>query len=117
MHPMFGRRHAGDPSRGYEAGPLARVLLLGVALVVLAWLGMSLHDARLVERANDLASRPHASTRAREDALAGLGRATLLDPAPADRLTAAGILEIRLGRLERARRTFERVVATEPDTV
>ena len=71
----------------------------------------------IFQRANDVASQPHSAARTREAALAGLRRAKLLNAAPADRLTAAGILEIRLGRYDEARRTFERVVAIEPDTV
>jgi tetratricopeptide (TPR) repeat protein len=114
---MSNRRHAGDPRATLAHAWLARTLLMAIALAALAWLAMGLHDARRLESARVAANRPDASRHTRDRALAGIRRAGLLDPAPADRLTAAGILQIELGRRDQARRTFERLVAIEPDTV
>jgi predicted Zn-dependent protease len=92
-----------------------RAALLIVAVLALAWLGVSYRNARLFHNGEVVLSDPHASHARIEAALADVRRATTLDPRRTKSLSFAAALEIRAGRFDAARRLFEEVVRREPD--
>jgi hypothetical protein len=94
----------------------ARVTLLAVAILALAWLGVLWRDHRIVEaEAGELIFNEDLSAREFERGARRLDDARLLNPDPTWRLNR-GLALIRRDR-RRAIRELERVVASEPDNV
>ncbi len=84
-----------------------------VAVLVLAWLGLSLRDVRLEERGGEAAGRLSVPGNA-ERAEADFRGARLLNPDSGPDLARAVVL-LQLGRPERAVALVEDVVRREPE--
>ena len=91
----------------------ARVAAAVVAVLVLAWLGLSLRNVRLEERGGAAAGRlaaPGNAVRAQED----FRRVRLLNPDPQPDVARAVVL-LQTGRPARAIALLEVVLRREPD--
>jgi predicted Zn-dependent protease len=93
-----------------------RALVLVVAVLAVAWLGVSYGNARQIRRAQIVAADPHATPAAIESALRDARSAHTLDPSRTESLSYAAALEIRAGRLDAARKLYEQIVRREPDS-
>jgi hypothetical protein len=95
---------------------VARLTLLAVAILTLAWLGVLWRDHRIVEReAGELIFNEDLSASEFQRGARRIEDARLLNPDPTWRLQR-GLALIRRDR-PRAIRELERVVASEPDNV
>ena len=94
----------------------ARVVVVVVALLAIAWLGVSYGNARSIRHAQVAAADPHASPSEIESALRDVRSAHTLDPSQTEALSYVAALEIRAGRLDEAARVYEDIVRREPDT-
>jgi predicted Zn-dependent protease len=93
-----------------------RILILVVAVLALAWLGVSYGNARQIRHAQIVAADPHATPAAIESALRDARSAHTLDPSRTESLSYAAALEIKAGRLDEARKLYEQIVRREPDS-
>ena len=94
----------------------ARALVLVVAVLAIAWLGVSYGNARSIRHAQVAAADPRASPAEIESALREVRSAHTLDPSRTESLSYVAALEIRAGRLDEAARVYEDIVRREPDT-
>lgn len=95
---------------------LQRAAVLLVTVVAIAWLGVSLGNARVIRHAQVVAADPHATPSEIESALRDVRSARTLDPSRTESLSYAAALEIRAGRLDEAAKVYEEIVRREPDT-
>ena len=93
-----------------------RILILVVAVLAVAWLGVSYGNARQIRHAQIVAADPHATPAAIESALRDARSAQTLDPSRTESLSYAAALEIKAGRLDEARKLYEQIVRREPDS-
>jgi predicted Zn-dependent protease len=93
-----------------------RTAVLIVAVLAIAWLGVSYDNARLIHHAQVAAGDRKATPAQIEAALADVRGAHTLDPSRTESLSYAAALEIRAGRLDEARKIYEDIVRREPDT-
>jgi tetratricopeptide (TPR) repeat protein len=92
-----------------------RAAVLIVAVLAIAWLGVSYGNARLIRHAQIAAANPKASPAEIEAALRDVRGDRTLDPSRTESLSYAAALEIRAGRLDEARKLYEQIVRREPD--
>jgi predicted Zn-dependent protease len=93
-----------------------RVVVLVVAVLAVAWLGVSYGNARQIRHAQVVAADPHATPAAIESALRDARSAHTLDPSLTESLSYAAALEIKAGRLGEAQKLYEEIVRREPDS-
>ena len=93
-----------------------RILIVAVAVLAVAWLGVSYGNARQIRHAQIVAADPHATPAAIESALRDARSAHTLDPSRTESLSYAAALEIKAGRLDEARKLYEQIVRREPDS-
>lgn len=96
---------------------LQRSLVLVVSVLALGWLAVSYGDARVIRHAQVVAADRTATPAQISAALADMRDAGKLDPSTgAEALSYQASFEIRLKRLDAARRTLDELVRREPDT-
>jgi predicted Zn-dependent protease len=96
---------------------LQRALVVVAALLAVAWLAVSYVDARVIRHAQVVAADRAATPAELSAALADLDDAGKLDPSSgAEALSYKASFQIRLKRLDDARRTLDELVRREPDT-
>jgi cytochrome c-type biogenesis protein CcmH/NrfG len=95
---------------------LQRAAVLVIAVLAIAWLGVSYGNARVIRHAQVAAADPDATPAAIEAALREVRGDRPLDPSKTESLSYEAALEIRAGRLVEARRVYEEIVRLEPDT-
>jgi cytochrome c-type biogenesis protein CcmH/NrfG len=94
-----------------------RVVVAVVALLAIAWLGVSYGNAHRIRHAQVVAANPKASPSEIDGALRELRKRRTLDPAnDAESLSYQASLEIRAGHSEQGLKLLDRVVKLEPDT-
>jgi Tetratricopeptide repeat len=93
---------------------LARVAVLVVAVLAIAWLAVSYSNARLIAHGRSVLKKQQVTHAEVESALSDVRDADVLaDKTESLSFTAA--LEIRAGRLDAARRIYEQIVRREPE--
>jgi predicted Zn-dependent protease len=98
-----------------RAGLVQRSLLVLCAAVAVAWLAVSLHDARQIERAKAFSLERDAGPARVEEAIRLLRGAGRLNPDYTERAVLLASFEARAGHPDRARRILEEVVRREPE--
>jgi tetratricopeptide (TPR) repeat protein len=93
-----------------------RIVVLVVAVLAIGWLAVSYGNARLIRSVQVTAADPDATPAEIEAALGDARAAHTLDPSRTESLSYAAALEIRAGRLDKARTLYEEIVRREPDT-
>ena len=92
----------------------ARVVMVLVAALAIAWLAVSYSDARLLAHGKSVLASQHPSPAEVESALSDVRHADKLADAT-EPLSFAAALEIRAGRLDAARQIYEQIVRREPE--
>ena len=96
---------------------LQRAALLVVAVLAIAWLGVSYGNARKIRHAELVAGNPHATPAQLESALADVRSAGALDPSTgAELLSYEAALELRGRHFPQGLELLEKVVQREPDS-
>jgi predicted Zn-dependent protease len=95
---------------------LQRAAVAIVAVLAIAWLGVSYGNARVIRHAQIAAADPKATPAQIEAALREVRGERTLDPSRTESLSYAAALEIRAGRPDEARKLYERIVQLEPDS-
>jgi tetratricopeptide (TPR) repeat protein len=95
---------------------LARIGVVLVALPAIAWLALSYSGTRVIHDAQVVASAPHPTPAQIDAAIAEVRGSRPLDPSRTEALSYAAVLEIRAGRLDKARALYEQIVRREPET-
>ena len=96
---------------------IQRALVLLVALLAIAWLGVSYGNAGRIRDAETVAGDRQATPQEIDAAIRDLRRSRPLDPSnDAEALSYEASLNIRAGRTEEGLALLERVVRIEPDT-
>jgi cytochrome c-type biogenesis protein CcmH/NrfG len=93
-----------------------RATVLLVAVLAIAWLGVSYGNARVIRNAQIVAADPHATAAQIESTLRKVRSPRTLDPSKTESLSYAAALEIKAGRLDQATQLYEQIVRKEPDT-
>jgi tetratricopeptide (TPR) repeat protein len=93
---------------------VARVAVLVVATLALAWLAVSYSNARLIAHGKSVLAKQHVTPAEVESALADVRDAHVLADAT-ESLSFQAALEIRAGRLDAARQIYEQIVRREPE--
>lgn len=94
-----------------------RAVVLVVSVLALGWLAVSYGNARVIRHAQVVAGDRGATPAEISAALADVHDAGRLDPSTgAEALSYEASFEIRLKRLDDARRTLNELVRREPDT-
>jgi predicted Zn-dependent protease len=96
---------------------LARVLIAGVAVLVLAWLALGMRSLGQFERAERLAARADATPAEAEEIERLLEGARLLNPDTRPLLVQGAFLAGRRGERARGVAILERAVRLEPENV
>ncbi|MEA2426482.1 MAG: Tetratricopeptide repeat, partial [Thermoleophilaceae bacterium] len=93
-----------------------RIAVVLLALPVLAWLALSYSGTRAIRDAQVVAAARHPTLAQIDAAIGELRASRPLDPSRSEALSYAAVLEIRAGRLDKARALLEEIVRREPDT-
>jgi predicted Zn-dependent protease len=93
---------------------LQRAAVLLVAVLAIAWLGVSYDDARKINQAQATVGNPKATEAEIAAALADARSADALDPST-DPLSTEAALEIKAKHLPEALRLLDELVKREPD--
>jgi hypothetical protein len=93
---------------------IARVAILVIAALAIAWLGVSYSNARLLAHGGKVLASQHPSRAEVESALSDARAADKLTD-KTESLSFAAALEIRAGRLDAARQIYEQIVRREPE--
>ena len=97
---------------------LQRIALVIVALLAVAWLGVSYHDSRVISDVQAVSGAPRPTPAQLEGALRHVRDAATLDPSRGvEILSYEASLQIRLNRIAEALRSLEEIVRLEPDYV
>jgi predicted Zn-dependent protease len=96
---------------------LQRAVVLVIAVLAVAWLAVSYGNAREIRHAQVVAADRNATPAEIASAIDELRHVGTLDPGTgAEALSYEASFEIRLNRLDQARRTLDEIVRREPDS-
>ena len=96
-------------------GAPARVLLVVVAVLAVAWLAVGLRDSRKLAEAARIAAEPKPPPERIDRGLRLVADATLLNPDAGEPGILRAALHFRAGRPDAAQRAMEAVVRREPE--
>lgn len=92
-----------------------RVVLVALGVLAIAWLGLSIHNARLTDRVREVAENPNPAATDVRQALRDLDRADRLNPDRAEGLAYEAVLRVRTNDLRGAVTTLEELARREPE--
>lgn len=94
-----------------------RAVVLAIAVLAVAWLGVAYRNASRIHTAQLVTQQRNPAPAELEHALSGVRGAGSLEPGSgAEALSYEAALNLRLGRLDAARRLLEELVRREPDS-
>ena len=97
---------------------LQRIALVIVAILAVAWLGVSYHDSRVISDVQAVSGALRPTPAQLESALRHVRAADTLDPSRGvEILSYEASLQIRLNRIPEALESLEEIVRLEPDYV
>jgi hypothetical protein len=93
---------------------IARVVIVLVAALAIAWLAVSYSNARLIAHGKSVLAKQQVTPAEVESALSDVRHAHKLAD-ETESLSFEAALEIRAGRLDTARQIYEQIVRREPE--